>query len=217
MRRAATPPPPRTGVVLQTLTDEQREARARALNDARAREEEDRRRQEADAAVRREREAREKAEREAAEARKREEDLRRQQEANFKKPPRRRRAGASQAASRPRRLRRRNRENPSPRSRRRRPCRRAPRPQPAGDEAPVRREVKRVLTPVSPGKAMLPTPRPSRGAEPRQRGRLTVTTATSAEDERTRSVAAFRRRTQRLEGSRPGRQQGEDRARNRAA
>ena len=47
---------------------------------------------------------------------------------------------------------------------------------------------------------MLPTPRPARGAEPRQRGRLTVTTATSAEEERTRSVAAFRRRTQRLKG-----------------
>ncbi len=77
--------PPKTGVVLPTLTEEQREARARALNDARAREEEDRRRQEAEAKARREREAREKAEREAAEARKREEELRRAQEANFKR------------------------------------------------------------------------------------------------------------------------------------
>ena len=47
---------------------------------------------------------------------------------------------------------------------------------------------------------MLPTPRPSRGAEQRNRGRLTVATATSAEEERTRSVASFRRRTQRLKG-----------------
>src|SRR5271168_1168254 len=77
--------PPKTGVVLPTLTEEQRDARARALNDARAREEEDRRRQEAEAKARREREAREKAEREAAEARKREEELRRTQEANFKR------------------------------------------------------------------------------------------------------------------------------------
>ena len=46
----------------------------------------------------------------------------------------------------------------------------------------------------------MPTPRPTRGAEQRNRGRLTVTTATSAEEERTRSVAAFRRRTQRLKG-----------------
>jgi translation initiation factor IF-2 len=77
--------PPKTGVVLPTLTEEQREARARALNDARAREEEDRRRQEAEAKARREREAREKAERDAAEARKRDEELRRAQEANFKR------------------------------------------------------------------------------------------------------------------------------------
>ena len=47
---------------------------------------------------------------------------------------------------------------------------------------------------------MLPTPRPTRGAEQRNRGRLTVANATAAEEERTRSVAAFRRRTQRLKG-----------------
>src|SRR5208282_2900560 len=59
---AAPVAPPKTGVVLRTLTEEQREARARALVDARAREEEDRRRQEAEAEARREREARDKAE-----------------------------------------------------------------------------------------------------------------------------------------------------------
>ena len=47
---------------------------------------------------------------------------------------------------------------------------------------------------------MLPTPRPARGAEQRNRGRLTVASATAGEEERTRSVAAFRRRTQRLKG-----------------
>src|SRR5208282_5613824 len=78
---AAPAAPPKTGVVLRTLTEEQRETRARALVDARAREEEDRRRQEADAEARREREAREKTEHEAAEARKREEEQRRLQEA----------------------------------------------------------------------------------------------------------------------------------------
>ena len=46
---ASPAPPPKTGVVLPTLTAEQREARARALLDARAREEEDRRRQEGEA------------------------------------------------------------------------------------------------------------------------------------------------------------------------
>jgi translation initiation factor IF-2 len=203
-RGPTAPPPPRTGVVLPTLTEEQREARARALSDARAREEEDRRRQEAEAAIRRDRENREKAEREAAEARKREEDLRRQQEANFKKASeeeaRRRLAGgepsAQPAATLPR-------KPPSTATSA------APAPtvaaQPRAAEettaAPPRREpVKRVLTPAAPMKPMLPTPRPARGAAPRERGRLTVTTATSAEEERTRSVAAFRRRTQRLKG-----------------
>ncbi|HXW19881.1 MAG TPA: translation initiation factor IF-2 associated domain-containing protein, partial [Roseiarcus sp.] len=47
--------PAKTGVVLHTLTEEQREARAKALVGARAREEEDRRRQEADAKARAER------------------------------------------------------------------------------------------------------------------------------------------------------------------
>jgi translation initiation factor IF-2 len=47
---------------------------------------------------------------------------------------------------------------------------------------------------------MLPTPRPARGGDQRNRGRLTVTSATAGEEERTRSVAAFRRRTQRLKG-----------------
>src|SRR6202044_436847 len=44
--KPTAPPPPKTGVVLPTLSAEQREARARALIDARASEEDDRRRQE---------------------------------------------------------------------------------------------------------------------------------------------------------------------------
>src|SRR5580692_4582407 len=44
--KPTAPPPPKTGVVLPTLTNEQREARARALSDSRVQEEEDRRRQE---------------------------------------------------------------------------------------------------------------------------------------------------------------------------
>jgi translation initiation factor IF-2 len=202
--RAPTPPPPRTGVVLQTLTDEQRDARARALNEARVREEEDRRRQETDAAIRREREARERTEREAAEARKREEDLRRQQEANFKKASEeeaRRRLAGGEPAPAAALLRKAPVPTPSPVA----AVAAASRPQPAGDEAPVAaaprpQTPRRTLTPAVPVKTQLPTARPSRGAEPRQRGRLTVATATSAEEERTRSVAAFRRRTQRLKG-----------------
>ncbi|MGD0562345.1 MAG: translation initiation factor IF-2 [Roseiarcus sp.] len=197
--------PPKTGVVLRTLTEEQREARTRALVDARAREEEDRHRQEAEAEARREREARDKAEREAAEARKREEDLRRSQEASFKRQSeeeaRRRLAGGEPSAIPATTL-------------GRKPVAAAPAPSPgaapsaAKPAAPglpaAEDENKRVIrrtTVIAPAaKVMLPTPRPARGGDQRNRGRLTVASATAGEEERTRSVAAFRRRTQRLKG-----------------
>jgi translation initiation factor IF-2 len=66
------------------------------------------------------------------------------------------------------------------------------------DEA--KRVIRRPAVSAPAGKVMLPTARPARGSEQRNRGRLTVATATAADDERTRSVAAFRRRTQRLKG-----------------
>ena len=46
VQRPATPPPSRSGVVLRTLTNEEREARERALADPRVREAEERKRQE---------------------------------------------------------------------------------------------------------------------------------------------------------------------------
>ena len=47
----------------------------------------------------------------------------------------------------------------------------------------------------------MPAPKPARGAaEKKSRGRLTVVTALTADEERERSVASFRRRTQRLKG-----------------
>ena len=193
------PPPPKTGVVLPTLSAEQREARARALIDARAQEEEDRRRQEADAGARRQREARDLVEREAAEARKRDEELRRAQEANFKRQSedeaRRRLAGGEPA--------------PSPSIPRVGPATpgatlpgalaRGP-GAPSGDEEEARRVIRRPALVLPNQKVVVPTPRPPRSGEQRNRGRLTVTSATSGEEERTRSVAAFRRRTQRLRG-----------------
>jgi len=198
--KPAAAPPPKTGVVLPTLTAEQREARNRALLDARAREEEDRRRQEAEAEARREREARDRLEREAAEARKRDEEFRRAQEANFKRQSedeaRRRLSGGEPA--------------PSP------SIPRAPQAVPgvapgvaapatlaraAGGEEDEGRRVARRPALVLPGqKVVVPTPRPPRGGEQRNRGRLTVASATAGEEERTRSVASFRRRTQRLKG-----------------
>jgi translation initiation factor IF-2 len=201
---AAPVAPPKTGVVLRTLTEEQREARARALVDARAREEEDRRHQEAEAEVRREREARDKAEHEAAEARKREEELRRSQEASFKRQSeeeaRRRLAGGEPAATPATTL-------------GRKPAAAAPAPSPGApatakasvpglpaEEEEGKRVVRRTTVIAPAAKVMLPTPRPARGGDQRNRGRLTVASATAGEEERTRSVAAFRRRTQRLKG-----------------
>jgi translation initiation factor IF-2 len=194
----AAPPPPKTGVVLPTLTAEQREARARALIDARAQEEEDRRRQETEAGVRRDREARDRLERDAAEARKRDEELRRAQEANFRRQSedeaRRRLSGGepAQSPSIPRVA------PPTPGV----PMSGALARPPAAEEEEARRVVvRRPALALPPGqKVVVPTPRPPRSGEQRNRGRLTVTSATSGEEERTRSVAAFRRRTQRLKG-----------------
>jgi translation initiation factor IF-2 len=198
--RPTAPPPPKTGVVLPTLSAEQREARARALIDARASEEDDRRRQEADAGARREREARDRLEREAAEARKRDEELRRAQEASFKRQSedeaRRRLSGGEPAQS------------PSiPRVAPAAPSVAVPGAlartpaAPGGAEEERRVVVRRPALALPPGqKVVVPTPRPARTGEQRNRGRLTVTSATSGEEERTRSVAAFRRRTQRLRG-----------------
>jgi translation initiation factor IF-2 len=193
--KPAAPPPPKTGVVLPTLTAEQREARARALIDARAHEEEDRRRQEADAGARREREARDRLEREAAEARKRDEELRRAQEANFRRQSedeaRRRLSGGEPAPS------------PSiPRVAPTAPGASLPGAlaRAAGEEDEAKRVIRRPALVLPGQKVIVPTPRPPRGGEQRNRGRLTVTSATSGEEERTRSVAAFRRRTQRLKG-----------------
>ena len=189
--KPAAPPPPKTGVVLPTLTAEQREARARALLDARAREDEDRRRQEAEAEARREREARERP------------SARPPRRANARRNCAERRRPTSSASRRKRLVGAWPAASP----------RRAPSASPqasasggglasgsqAGEEES--RVVRRpALAPMAPQKALVPTPRPPRGSEQRNRGRLTVATATANEEERMRSVASFRRRTQRLKG-----------------
>ncbi|MGH6856626.1 MAG: translation initiation factor IF-2 associated domain-containing protein, partial [Methylocella sp.] len=80
-------PPQRTssGVILRSLTDEERESRSRALSGAREREVEERKRAEIEAKAREERDARERDERAAAEARKRDEESRRAQDAEAKR------------------------------------------------------------------------------------------------------------------------------------
>jgi translation initiation factor IF-2 len=210
---AAPPPPPRaetprpqpapkrgSGMVLRALTDDEREARARALVDARTREEEDRRRAVAEAKARAEREEREREERAAAEARKREEEERLARDAESKRrseeEARRRLAGGgapephalTPAIARPAQPR------PAPTA-----GGEAPRPAATTTEDAEKRVVRRPAGVIA-VKAPPPPPRPtpSRGGAQKDRGRLTVSTATSEQEERTRSVAAFRRRTQRL-------------------
>src|SRR4051812_35983908 len=65
-----------SGVVLRTLSEQERDARLSALTDAKRREEEDRQRQSEEAKRRAEREARDAREREAAETRKHDEEER---------------------------------------------------------------------------------------------------------------------------------------------
>ena len=80
----AAPAPKPSGVVLRTLTEEERTARARALGDARLREAEERKVAEEEAQLRKVRESAERVERDAAEARKVEEERRRKQELEAK-------------------------------------------------------------------------------------------------------------------------------------
>jgi translation initiation factor IF-2 len=211
----AAPPPPAptkperpapaqrggSGVVLRALSEEEREARARALAGARNREEEERRLAETEARARAERDERERAERAAAETRKRDEEDRlvREAEAKRKAEDEARRRLPQEPGNAPAPAR--TAAPSSAPARTAAPVARAP-AAPAGrtpsTETPVRRPPVRTIggfTPPAP-----PRPTPSRGGE-KSRGRLTVTTATSGEgEERTRSVASFRRRVQRLKG-----------------
>ena len=170
-----------SGVVLRTLTEEERSARAHALADARVREAEERKIAEAEASRRVSREETERIDREAAEARKREEDERRRHEEATKRKAEqeaKKRFGEDEAKARPVPL--------------------AARTQVAEPEDDERRPVRR---PGAAGAARpAPAPRPARGGAAKQRGRLTVVTALSQDEIRERSVASFRRRVQRLKG-----------------
>jgi translation initiation factor IF-2 len=272
-QRSAPNTPRSGGMVLQTLSEQERDARMNALVDARRRDEEDRKKQAEEAVRRTEREVAEAKEREAAEARKREEDERRRQDEERKRRAEdeaRRRLGeeAPRQASAPAPAGR----GPGTRSdapRSDRPRSDGPRPagrfdgprtggprsdgprqggfggprsgggtmggrppslnhmaRPAPPVAPDPETAKpnvRTAPPVAaravaaddeegartirrPGVAAKPaalpkTPKTAPGEEKR-RGRLTLANATSGEDERTRSLAAFRRRNQRLMGHR---------------
>src|SRR5215510_7674023 len=102
--RPAAPAAPRSGsgVVLRTLTEDERSARASALADAKVREEEERRVAEEEAKRRASREGIEQAEREAAEARRKAEDERHRHEEEAKRKAEseaKRRFGEAEAAA----------------------------------------------------------------------------------------------------------------------
>jgi translation initiation factor IF-2 len=171
-----------SGVVLRTLTEEERSARAQALGNAKIREAEERRVAEEDARRRNERDSRERTEREAAEARKREEDDRRRHDEETKRKAEqeaKKRFGEDEAKAKT--------SVPAPAAR-------AVAVEAEEDEAPrTRRGAGGVARPV-------PPPKPTRTTTEKRRGRLTLVTALSADEERERSVASFRRRVQRQKG-----------------
>jgi translation initiation factor IF-2 len=172
---AAEVPKP-SGVVLRTLTEEERAARAHALADSRLREAEERKIAEEEAKVRASREGIERTEREAADTRKREEEERRKHEEDAKRKAgevAKKRFGEDEIKKpAPGRMTLEVEEDDTPRTSRR------------------------------PGAARPATARPAapRGAPVKERGRLTLVTALRADEVRERSVASFRRRTQRLKG-----------------
>lgn len=276
-QRSAPNTPRSGGMVLQTLSEQERDARMNALVDSRRRDEEDRKRQAEETARRAEREAAEAKDREAAEARKREEDDRRRQDEERKRraedearrrlgeeAPRQAQGSAPAARTGAPRQEGGRFEGPRPdrpRSDGPRPAgARSDGPRPGGPRSdgprsggfsrpgvgttagrpPSLNHMARPAAPVAPDPetakpnvrtappvaaraavvddeegartirrpgvaakpAALPkTPKTAPGEEKR-RGRLTLANATSGEDERTRSLAAFRRRNQRLMGHR---------------
>ncbi len=168
--------PKPSGVVLRTLTDEERTARAHALADSRVREAEERKIAEEEARRRQSREVVDKTEREAADARKREEEERRKHDEETKRKAgevAKKRLGEDEV---------------------RKPAPGRMALEAEEDEGPPKSR--------RPGAARPAAARPAapRGAPEKQRGRLTLVTALRADEVRERSVASFRRRTQRLKG-----------------
>src|SRR6266403_4623984 len=191
-RPAANTPPAlsrnASGVVLRTLTEDEHAARVSALADARLREQEERRHAEEEAKRRASREGIEQAEREAAEARRKAEEERHRHDEEAKRKAEleaKKRFGEAEARAAT--------------TARAVPAARAPGiAADISDEDEGPRQIRR-----GPGGALRPAAAPKTTAKPapqKQRGRLTLVTALNADDVRERSIASFRRRTQRLKG-----------------
>jgi translation initiation factor IF-2 len=172
--------PKASGVVLRTLTDDERNARAQALAGAQLREHEERERAEEEARVRRSREEIDRADRAAAEARKHSEEERRKHEEETRRKAdevAKKRFGADTT-----------------------PVKAGARPALEADDDEAPRTARR-----GPGGAPArpaPAPKPTRSVGEKRRGRLTVVNVDSVDEVRERSVAAFRRRVQRMTGHR---------------
>ncbi|HMJ97820.1 MAG TPA: translation initiation factor IF-2, partial [Reyranella sp.] len=192
MTRGPTPSIPArgsSGVVLRTLTEDERSARASALADAKVRDVEERRLAEEEAKRRNSKEGIEQAEREAAEARRKAEEERHRQDEEAKRKAEleaKKRFGEAEAKA-------------ATVARAAVPVARAPGvAADITDEDEGPRQIRR-----GPGGVVRPAAAPKTTAKPapaKQRGRLTLVTALNADDVRERSIASFRRRTQRLKG-----------------
>ncbi|WP_449257089.1 translation initiation factor IF-2 [Bosea sp. (in: a-proteobacteria)] len=270
-RPAPAPQRPAGGMLLRTLSDEEKDARQRALAEARSSEAEARRAAEEEARQRAQAAERERQEREAAAARQRQEEERRRQEDEQKRraesalrqreeqvvrpaapPPAQPREAAPPAptpapqptqyygrpapsgprefasrtpggrdvGARPPRLDSRPPRLDTPRTPRMdasapaepavaRPTRQAPpsagAPRSRADgDVDVRAAFRRAGVGTGAGRGPTPAaPKTPKTTNERPRGRLTLATATGGDDERTRSVASFRRRVQRMTGHRP--------------
>jgi len=178
LARPATPSaPPRSasGVVLRTLTEDERTARASALADAKVRDVEERRLAEEEAKRRNSKEGIEQAEREAAEARRKAEEDRHRQDEEAKRKAEleaKKRFGEAEARA-------------AATARAALPAARAPGvAADITDEDEGPRQIRR-----GPGGAVRPAVPPKTTAKPapqKQRGRLTLVTALNADDVRER-------------------------------
>ena len=184
-RPQASSPSGRSGVVLRTLTADEKEARDRALAGARLREADERKRQEEEAVRRRDQDESERKDREAAAKRMTEDDARHRadedgkrkaEEAAKRLAPRAANAPASTAAAAPS-----SRRIVTDAADEQMKVSRTP-----GGGGPIKRELK------------VPAPTRTKADADKRRGRLTVANALADDEERNRSVAAFRRRTERL-------------------
>jgi translation initiation factor IF-2 len=180
--RPAPAPASRSGVVLRTLTADEREARERALTDSRVREAQERKRQEEDLVRRKAQEEIDRVEREAAAKRKAEDDLRHRQEDEGRK-----KAEVAAKKLEPKTATRDVEEDDSPRSRG------------GGAGGGPRPGLSRPGTTTRVIKAVVPSRSKADIEKKEGRGRVTVSNALDEEgNARGHSVAAFRRRTERL-------------------